>query len=203
MKTTGRSCVPSIREEIRASPVCSRRWSSAFAGWSHTIALARVAARRFRLLGRVRFLIGTERIRRLARQTPNPAMFRALLLSAIDLLRETFLALTTNSNPHRQRLTAEGYRNPPAFGGAQTVAGFVAKPRFDIDKASQTVNISETQPQVRYNAAQPVAQIASEGEPQVQFNQSGEARVQIRQLSVDETREMAKQQMQGQTAEQR
>ncbi|MBK1716943.1 hypothetical protein CKO27_04615 [Thiocystis violacea] len=71
------------------------------------------------------------------------------------------------------------------------------------DARQAAVSISEAQPQVRYNAAQPVVQIESEGEPRVEFVQSGEARVQIRQMSADETREMAKQQasrMQGQTA---
>ncbi|HEY9056207.1 MAG TPA: PRC-barrel domain-containing protein, partial [Aurantimonas sp.] len=83
-------------------------------------------------------------------------------------------------------------------GEQPTVSVQEGDPQVQVQQAEAArISVSESQPQVAYNAAEPEVQIESAGEPKVQFNQSGEAKVQIRQLSADETRQMAEQQRQA------
>ena len=51
-----------------------------------------------------------------------------------------------------------------------------------VQPSRAVVNVAETEPQVRYNTADPEIQIESAGDPIVDFNQSGESDVQIRQM---------------------
>lgn len=57
-----------------------------------------------------------------------------------------------------------------------------------VDEAEQAeVMVSQTKPNVRYEAAEPRVEIEESGKPQISFNQSGEANVRFRQMTADET----------------
>ncbi len=70
-------------------------------------------------------------------------------------------------------------------GRAQVIMG---------DAQEARVSVSEAMPQVRYEAAEPVVEMTSEGEPRVEISQSGETSVQVRQQGASEPRETAERQ---------
>lgn len=66
------------------------------------------------------------------------------------------------------------------------------------------VQVSEVRPNVQYRAAEPRIEVEEGGDPQIAFNQPGEADVQFRQMSAEETQQRADeaQQLQAQAQQQ-
>lgn len=61
-----------------------------------------------------------------------------------------------------------------------------------VDKADQArVQVEDVRPQVRYNTAEPRIEVEEAGEPQIAFNQPGEANVRFRQMTAEETQAAA------------
>lgn len=66
------------------------------------------------------------------------------------------------------------------------------EPVVELEQAGQAdVQVSESRPNVRYNAAEPQIEVSEGGEPEISFNQPGEAEVEFRQMSAEETQQMA------------
>ena len=65
------------------------------------------------------------------------------------------------------------------------------QPNVEVTQPDAKVNVTAQEPIVNYKAAEPMVNVTNAGEAKVQFNQTGEAKVSVRQMDAEETRRAA------------